>query len=335
MKVESIFSAAGVEIVASPFLVSQELEVLAQSASEDFVCSLPKDRLEAQPQPVSLEILNGGRYYFVARAYENVMGSSCSVASLRAKRGHRSAETYGGPAHLDRDLPPGTDLWCADGSDWCVRIWDIESLPRGPLLVGDTIGTGTTLAGVLGWVAQQMEAAGEVFDIYVFTIAGAAEWAKDGGVLTKLAPVDEVLRKHGRELHVTFANGRFALQSNGTDLSPCPTHGAQLEPRAQDLLEQKVGAGFLKSMRCAIWDWGDRFRQPMEHLEDVHSHFATQENCPEYITAGIKDRLAKLREMAAAPSLGTTEDSAGAVDKAASTAVEHAAKRTKTEKEQV
>jgi len=327
MKVETIFSEAGVEIVASPFLVSQELEVLAQAASEDFVRSLPKDRLEVQPQPVSLEILTGGRYYFLARAYESATGSACGLTSLRAKRGHRSAETYGGPAHLDKDLPPGTELWCADGSDWCVRIWDIEPLPRGPLLVGDTIGTGTTLAGVLGWVAQRMEAAGEVFDIYVFAIAGAAEWEADGGVIKKLEPVDKVLRKHGRELHVTFANGRFALQSNGTDMNPCPTMGAQLEPRAQALLEQKVGAGFLKSMRCAVWDWGDRFRKPLEHLEEVHEHFAAQDNCPEYITTGINERLAKLREAAAA----SAPDSAGALDEAARVAGEPAAKLAKKE----
>ena len=36
--------------------------------------------------PVSLEILNGGHFYYVSRAYTNVTGKPCPVASLRAKR---------------------------------------------------------------------------------------------------------------------------------------------------------------------------------------------------------------------------------------------------------
>lgn len=298
MKVDTIFSQAGAEIVAQPFLVSEELERLAVAASEDFVRSLPAAVLSAgeeEPVPVALEILNGGRYYFLPRAYENVCGRSCRVSQLRAKRGHASAETYGGPAHLDKDLPPGTELWRSKGSDWCVRIWDIDELPRGPLLVGDTIGTGTTLAGVLGWVVEKMEAADAVYDIFVFTIAGAAAWDTDGGVLAKLAPIDESLRRHGRELHVTFANGRFALQKNGTDMNPCPSMGAELHPKAKTFLQEKIGAQFLKSMKCAVWDWGDRFRKPLQHLEDVEAHFREQENCPHYILEGIRGRLETLR----------------------------------------
>mmetsp|Transcript_7325 Transcript_7325/g.16638 ORF Transcript_7325/g.16638 Transcript_7325/m.16638 type:complete len:315 (-) Transcript_7325:114-1058(-) len=300
MKVETIFSEAGVKIVASPFLVGEELEELAVATSQDWVRSLPAERLAGQPDPVSLEILNGGKYYFVSRAYEKATGKPCKVATLRAKRGHASAETYGGPAHLDKDIPPGTELWRATGSDWCVRIWDVEPLPAGPVLVGDTIGTGTTLAGVLGWVASKMEAAKAVHDIFVFTIAGAASWATDGGVLKKLEPVDEVLRRHGRELHVTFANGRFALQQNGTDMSPCPSMGAQLNEQARKELEAKIGADFLRHMKCAIWDWGDRFRKPLEHLEDVEKHFKEQAACPAYITDGITERLKSLRSVAEA-----------------------------------
>ncbi|CAE8607193.1 unnamed protein product [Polarella glacialis] len=141
-----------------------------------------------------------------------------------------------------------------------------------------------------------MEASSSVYDIFVFTIAGASPVDfPDGGVLKKLATVDASLQRHGRELHVTFANGRFALQRNGTDMSPCPTMGAHLEPRARAFLEEKVGADFLRCMKCAIWDWGDRFTRPLEHLEDVQRHFAEQSDCPRYITEGINQRLEVLR----------------------------------------
>jgi len=294
MKVETIFSQAAVQIVVSPFLVGKELEELALAASQDFVRSLPSERLAQQPPPVSLEILNGGRYYFVRQAYESVTENKCSTATLRAKRGSSLAS---------QDLPSGTELWCSEGSEWCVRIWDVQQLLPGPLLVGDTVATGTTLAGVLGWVVAKMEASGSVHDIFVFTIAGSAEWEKDGGVLKKLAPIDEALQRHGCELHITYANAKFALQDNGTDLNPCPSMGAQIEPQARDKMEQMVGADFLKSMKCAIWDWGDRFTKPLEHLEEVEAYFSAQQGCPEYITKGIADSIARVRaEQAQSPT---------------------------------
>ena len=82
------------------------------------------------------------------------------------------------------------ELYQSPGSDWCVRLWQIpeELALTGPVLVGDTIGTGTTLAGVLGWLVSKMKAAGTVQDIHIFTIAGAAEWAKGGASRSRSCP---------------------------------------------------------------------------------------------------------------------------------------------------
>ena len=46
----------------------------------------------------------------------------------------------------------------------------------------------TTLAGVLGWLVSKMKAAGTVQDIHIFTIAGAAEWAKGGASRSRSSP---------------------------------------------------------------------------------------------------------------------------------------------------
>ena len=196
-------------------------------------------------------------------------------ARVPGAAGHASGETYGGPAHNDQNLEPGMELYQSPGSDWCVRLWQIpeELALTGPVLVGDTIGTGTTLAGVLGWLVSKMKAAGTVQDIHIFTIAGAAEWAKggasrsrscsddlrqplprrsgaegvrgrrageDGGLLQKLAAVDEALGAEGKELTVSFCNARFALQGNGTDLNPAPAMGAEWVPEALEIVTAKV-----------------------------------------------------------------------------------------------
>ena len=294
MRVDTCFSAAGCEIVASPFLVGEaELGKLALTCSEDWIKSLPADVLDpAGPAPVSLEILNGGKFYYLQSAWTNIYpdnpcGESTAlsplplifsyksekslcgagVLKLRARRGHASDETYGGPANNDKNLEAGMELYQSEGSDWCVRLWEIpaELGLTGPVLVGDTIGTGTTLvralhfplshsfshtnlkspcaeqAGVLGWLTEKMVAAGSVQDIHVFTIAGAAEWGTDGGVVKKLGPVDEALAAHGKQLTLTFCNARFALQSNGTDLCPCPEMGAAWVPKALQMVTETLG----------------------------------------------------------------------------------------------
>ncbi|CAK0873163.1 unnamed protein product [Prorocentrum cordatum] len=210
-------------IVASPFLVGEaELGELARRCSADWIRSLPPDVLDpAGSAPVSLEILNGVNGVLGSLKQPSAWNSvhpdnPCGVLRLRARRGHASGETHGGPAHNDEGLEEGMELYRSEGSDWCVRLWEIpEELGlTGPVLVGDTIGTGTTLAGVLGWLTEKMAAASCVQDVHVFTIAGAAAWGTDGGALKKLAPVDEALAAHGRQLTVTFCNARFALQHN-------------------------------------------------------------------------------------------------------------------------
>jgi len=292
-----MFSAAGVEIVARPYLVEEELGALAQSCSEDWIRFLGAQGLmPADATPTSVEILNGGRFYYSKSAWEVVHSEwQCKLLQLRARRGHASAETYGGDPHHDTCFEPGMELYRSPGSDWCVRIWDVPErlVFSGPLLIGDTIATGTTLVGVLGWLVSKMVAAKSVQDIHVFTIVGAGEWnAGDGGVLEKLKHVDTALQAHGRALTVTFCNATFALDANGTDLSPCPGKGAKWIPEALAKLQELVGGMPLASMKCAVWDWGDRFTKPLHHLEEVAEHYAAITCAPGFITEGVRERIA-------------------------------------------
>jgi hypothetical protein len=117
----TIFSEAGIDIVTQPYLVGAELSVLARASSKDWLMSLPPEALKGA---VSLEILNGGRHYYVTEAYGDFLGARCPVMSVRAKRGHSSANNFGGPAHLDKNVPAGTEFFQSPQSDWCVRIWD-------------------------------------------------------------------------------------------------------------------------------------------------------------------------------------------------------------------
>jgi hypothetical protein len=289
----TIFSEAGVEIITQPYLVGEELSVLARKASKDWLASLPREALQGAQ---SLEILNGGRHYYVTEAYGDLLGQQCPVVSVRAKRGHASQDSYGGPAHIDKNLEPGTELYRSANSDWCVRIWQQVGTINSTLLVADTIATGTTLAGVLGWAVDSMERAGSVHNIYVFTIAGASDWPakpEDGGLMPKLIESQKKLAKYGKSLHVTFCNAKFCLAINGTDLG---LEGADIEPRAKAMIAKKWPTSFLPFMRCVVWDWGDRFNPTKfsHHLEEVYTHYCAQRNCPRGLLENIEWRLASL-----------------------------------------
>ena len=123
--VQTLYSGSGVAIITQPFLVGAELEQLAEAASMDFVRALPED---LGANVVSLEILNGGRYYHVADAYQAVRGGVCGVCAVRAKRYRRA----------------GTGAWEVEVGDPMGSIDACTSL-----LVGDTVVTGTTLCGTL------------------------------------------------------------------------------------------------------------------------------------------------------------------------------------------
>jgi hypothetical protein len=289
--------------VARPYLIEEELSELAQRCSEDWIKWLgSKGLLAADSTPMSLEILNGGKFYYAQAAWNAVHADKnpCGLLKLRARRGHASAESYGGAAHNDKNLEPGMELYRSPGSDWCVRLWDIPAdlAFAGPVLVGDTVATGTTLVGVLGWLVEKMVQAKSVQDVHVFTIVGASEWSTgDGGVLEKLKHVEATLQKHGKTLTVTFCNATFALDANGTDLNPCPLKGASWLPEGLEMLKAIVGEGFqLAEMKCGVWDWGDRFTKALHHLDEVLEHYEQLPSAPGYITTGLRDRIAARRK---------------------------------------
>ena len=306
-----VFSKAGVEIVTKPFLVEDELSALAQQCSADWIRSLEAEYLTGTT-PVSLEILNGGKFYYCKGAWDSLHPEApCNLLKLRARRGHSSANTFGGAAHNDKNLEPGMELYQSPGSDWCVRLWEIPADLglSGPVLVGDTIATGTTLVGVLGWLVEKMAKLGTFQDIHVFTIVGASEWSSgDGGVLEKLKHVDEMLSKAGKKITVSYCNATFALDANGTDLNPSTEIGAEWLPDALELCLKQLGKFDCRKMKCGVWDWGDRFTKPLHHLEEVLEYYETLDDAPEYIVAGLKERIDERKEVASRPTKAAKKD---------------------------
>lgn len=193
-----------------------------------------------------------------------------------------------------------------------VRIWEESwkketdavpvaggELAGAHVLIGDTIATGTTLAGVLNFVCDQMEAAGAWGDVSCFTIVGSAT------AEPLLQAVADRLEAHGKELRIVFANACFPLADDGTDMGfhfdPTTPEGKGGVWDATALAQFRERLGdYAPHMKCAIWDWGDRFREIDSHLAEIeHYYGSTTPPAPEWLTAGIA-RVRASRASAAA-----------------------------------
>lgn len=142
------------------------------------------------------------------------------------------------------------------------------------IAIGDTVATGTTLAGVIRALRSKAQSLNcEMPDVVVLTFVGA------------LSPTIEQLLEEGILNHIVYCNARFDLQANGTDLGLV---GANWTESAQARMLEELGdkAG---SLKCAVWDWGERFSSPDIHLNEVREYFRTldREAVPVQVLQGL------------------------------------------------
>ena len=261
-----IFSQSALEIVTDPFIVGDKLSHLAKESSKDFVRSLDKGKIS---EPFAcLNILRGGRYYRLIDAWNEVMTQSedgkdkkhqLALSEIRASRK------------------------CDKNNNWIAKIWHDDQISNisseqsesnllnaNTVLIGDTIATGTTLMNVLKWfveLREQKKVKKEV-KIIVYSICGSSI-AK-----YKLYPFyEDVLKPNGIEVEFVLANAGYTLNEvNGTDLSLITD---EILNEAEKYIVDKVGKQFVMNMKCAIWDWGERFNGIEHHLKEITEYFST------------------------------------------------------------
>jgi len=71
-----------------------------------------------------------------------------------------------------------------------------------------------------------------------------------------------------------LANAAWQLNlKNGTDLSLITNNKEEIHPNAQEYINHVCGEQFVKHMKCAVWDWGQRFDGISEHIKEVTEYF--------------------------------------------------------------
>jgi len=222
-----------------PTITDFELYKLSTKCNEAFL-SLTKElglfEGMSAKNITELILVSGGFYYHLNQAFYNVFGYSLPAGFLGVRR------------------VIGDDPYAVISYD------NFEAIPENNVtIIGDTIATGATL---IDSIKYYLEKAPRVKKLLIFTIAGALPGAQRLAELEK-----EMSRKYGIELHVFFSDGIFGLDINQTDMKYFHKDSI-IAPESQKAAEKDLGK-FLGEKLCVIWDWGQRNKDPIGHLQEV------------------------------------------------------------------
>jgi hypothetical protein len=246
-----IESPSAMRILLEPWMVGARLANFARESSADFIRTAFD--LVPELQEVSLSSvtevvpLAGALYYNMAEAFACVFGETISRCFIGAKR------------HI---TPTG---WKTD-----LSYKNFEALPPSPvILIGDTIATGGTIESIINATLSQ---ASDVRVILVYAIAG--------GLLGAIR-LKELADKIDLPIYTFYSNAIFGVEANGTDM-PWLHIGTITTPEMRQKATNAYGVDLARRW-CCIWDWGDRAKHPLRHLEEL------LERCDEELAGALDD----------------------------------------------
>jgi len=234
------------EIHTKPWLCGEKLHELAKRVAIKFLrvlyYELPLKGVSLN-RICELTILAGGLYYMIDEAFKEVFEKSIQRCIISARR---------------YQLEDGT---------WKVNInyENFEALPdKAVVLIGDTIATGTTITNSLAKLKEAALKKGFTIDkVAVLTISGAVNGSQ------KLKVVEEEFRKEWNdfELHVFNCCAVFGLEPNGTDM-PYGHPDTIVPTDVISIVNERLTPQLARRL-CSIFDWGDRTKNPVKHLEEL------------------------------------------------------------------
>jgi hypothetical protein len=232
------------EILYSPHIAGERLQGLLESLSVQFAEVLGK-RLSGVPRDRICELvfLSGGLYYSLNYGFKKQFGFAlpqCFIGIQRSRVEGKAGEFRA-----------------------MAGYENFESLPdHAHVIIGDTVATGSTLVKGIQLLLDAAEDKGKTIEsITILTIAGSAAGARKLAVLAK----KHVLPQHPNCKVSLFAcEMLFHLMPDGTDLRfLMPDSVLPEESRSE--AERRYGKYLSKNMRCAVFDWGTRCKNPKAH----------------------------------------------------------------------
>ncbi|MHA2301831.1 MAG: hypothetical protein ACXACD_12865 [Candidatus Thorarchaeota archaeon] len=232
-----IESSSALEILLEPWMVGARLANFARDSSIDFIRAAfdltPESQESSLSSVTEVVPLAGALYYSIAEAFDRVFGETISRCFIGARR---------------HPTPTG---WKTD-----LSYKNFEALALSPvILIGDTIATGGTIESIIKATLRQ---ATDVRAILVYSIAGGLQGA------IRLKELSDQIEP---PIYTFYSNAIFGVEANGTDM-PWLHPGTIATPEMKQKAEEVYGPDLARRW-CSIWDWGDRAKHPLKHLEEL------------------------------------------------------------------
>ncbi|MEM4272667.1 MAG: hypothetical protein QXH30_03680, partial [Candidatus Bilamarchaeaceae archaeon] len=142
---------------------------------------------------------------------------------------------------------------------------NFEALPQNAtILVGDTIATGATLMRAVADLERAAEEKdSKIEKMVVFSLACSSRAAY------RLKKMEEKMREKNRNFRLALVVSEqfFHLMPDGTDLRFLGDEAEMPEETRKYTLE-KYGEFLGREMKCAVFDWGTRCKNPLKHYEE-------------------------------------------------------------------
>lgn len=242
------------EILYNPQIAGLRLQLAMEKVGPVFVEIASRKAFagESRKSVVELVLLAGGLYYGIGKGFREVYGYAVPQCFLGIKR--QKIEGSAGEFSAD------------------VGYLNFEALPKDPcVIIGDTIATGTTLIEALELLKNQIEKEGSnLRKVIVCSLAAATLGVR------KLAEFERRMKETNPdfELYLIVAEGLFHLMPDGTDMRFL-REDSFLPATTREYTLEKYGPVLGEKMKCAVFDWGTRCKNPSAHYAEF-SKFADE-----------------------------------------------------------
>jgi uracil phosphoribosyltransferase len=235
------------EILYNPHIAGKKLQEKTEELSKIFIEIATEKALKGERivDLTEVVLLAGGLYYNLARGFRAVHDNILQQCFLGIKR-QRVENT--------------------EGQFIAVSTYEnFEALPKNAVvIIGDTIATGATLVRAIGEIeraAEEKEA--KIKKLVICSLACATAGAR------KLKKLEEKMRllNPSLQLYLIAAEQLFHLMPNGTDMRFLCEDSIMPE-ETKEYTISKYGEVLGKEMKCAVFDWGTRCKNPRRHYEE-------------------------------------------------------------------
>lgn len=257
-------SEASRRILYNPQIAGKELQDEMEALSPLFIEAATEKALKGTKLGDIAEyvLLAGGLYYFMGYGFRKAHGFALPQCFLGIKRQRISESEFIAVSSYE----------------------NFESLPRNAnIIIGDTIATAATMQSSLKRLTDALDSGGgKLSRLIICSLACSSEGAR------RIKIIENELREKYPELELTLivAEQLFHLMPDGTDLRFL-MKDAIMPDSTRDYTLSVYGERLGADMKCAVFDWGTRCKNPKAHYDEFLAF------CDEILSDGKLDEKGK------------------------------------------